>query len=141
MMDITVAEKQGRVSVTILQPHGSLDASNYQDLIARAQEVYSAGARDLLLDLSDTDYVSSSGLVAFQSIGALLRGEDPPNPEEGWGAFRAVLRDREAGLQPHFKLLSPQPHVDKVLRMVGFDHFLEIHTDLEAAIASFQPAV
>lgn len=133
----TVVEKQGRVPVTILQPHGSIDASNYRDLIAEANQAYSAGARDLLLDLSNTSYMSSSGLIALQSIGALLRGEDPPDLEEGWGAFRAVHRDRESGMQPHFKLLSPQPRVEKVLEMVGFDRFLEIHTDLETAVASF----
>ncbi len=46
-------------------------------------------------------------------------------------------RDRESGMQPHFKLLSPQPRVEKILEMVGFDRFLEIHTDLETAVASF----
>jgi anti-anti-sigma regulatory factor len=40
-------------------------------------------------------------------------------------------------LQPHFKLFGPQPRVDKVLKMVGFDRFLEIHTNLETAVASF----
>ena len=34
-MDITVQQMQGRVPVTILQTHGDLDASNYQDLIAK----------------------------------------------------------------------------------------------------------
>jgi hypothetical protein len=81
--------------------------------------------------------MSSSGIIALQSIGALLRGENPPDPEGGWGAFRAVHRDRESGLQPHFKLLSPQPRVGEILEMVGFDRFLEIHTDLETAVASF----
>jgi anti-anti-sigma regulatory factor len=137
MTEITVGEQQGRVPVMILQPHGSLDASNYQDLIAKAQQAYNAGAKDILLDLSDTDYMSSSGVVALQSIGALLRGEEPPDPEGGWGAFRAVHRDREAGMQSHFKLLSPQPRVEETLEMIGFDRFLEIHTDLETAVASF----
>jgi anti-anti-sigma regulatory factor len=137
MTKTTVVEKQGRVPVTILQPHGSIDASNYQDLIAEARQAYGTGARDMLLDLSNTDYMSSSGLVALQSIGALLRGETPPDVEEGWGAFRAVHRDRDSGLQSHFKLLGPQPRVEKILKMVGFDQFLEIHTDLETAIASF----
>jgi anti-anti-sigma regulatory factor len=114
-----------------------LDASNYQDLIAKAQQVYDEGARDLILDLSDTPYMSSSGLVALQSIAALLRGEEPPDPEAGWGAYRAIHRDREGGFQEHLKLLNPQPRVDQVLEMVGFKRFLEVHTDLEAAVASF----
>jgi anti-anti-sigma regulatory factor len=123
--------------VTVLQPHGELDASNYRDLIEKAQEVYDAGARDILLDLSDTAYMSSSGLVALQSIAALTRGEAPVDPEAGWGAFRAMDRDRESGFQQHFKLLGPQPRVDHVLEMVGFKRFLEVFGDLETAVASF----
>jgi anti-anti-sigma factor len=136
-INLTISQAQGRVPVTILHPHGELDASNYQDLIAEAQKVYDAGATDILLDLGDVPYLSSSGLVALQSIAALLRGEKPPDASQGWGAIHAVHRDREAGLQPHFKLLNPQPRVDRVLETVGFRRFLEMHTDLEAAIASF----
>ena len=136
-MNITVSQAQGRVPVTVIQPHGQLDASNYQDLIAEAQKAYQAGTRDILLNLSDTSYMSSSGIVALQSIAALLRGEKPPDPEAGWGAFRAVDRDRDKGCQEHFKLLSPQPRVDHVLEMVGFKQFLDIFDDMETAIASF----
>jgi anti-anti-sigma regulatory factor len=136
-MDITVSQIQGRVPVTVLQFHGDLDASNYQDLIAKAQQAYDDGARDLLLDLSDTPYMSSSGLVALQSIAAMLRGEEPLDPEAGWGAYHAIHRDREGGFQEHLKLLSPEPRVDQVLEMVGFRRFLEVYTDLDSAIASF----
>jgi anti-anti-sigma regulatory factor len=136
-MDITVSHIQGNVPVTVLQPHGDLDASNYQDLIANAQQAYDDGARDLLLDLSDTPYMSSSGLVALQSIAAMLRGEKPLEPEAGWGAYHAIHRDREGGVQEHLKLLSPQPRVDQVLEMVGFQRFMEVYTDLDAAVASF----
>ena len=136
-MDITVSRAQGRVPVMVLQPHGDLDASNFRDLIAKAKEVYESGTRDILVDLSDTSYMSSSGLVALQSIAALTRGDPTPNLEEGWGAIRAIDRDRDSGLQPHFTLLSPQPRIDRVLEMTGFSRFLEVHTDLETAVASF----
>jgi hypothetical protein len=33
-------------------------------------------------------------------------------------------------------LLNPQPHVDQVLEMSGFKLFLEVHSDLDQAIAS-----
>ena len=136
-MDITVSHAQGRVPVTVLHVHGEVDASSYQDLIAKAQEVCVAGTRDILLDLGDVPYLSSSGLVALQSIAALLRGDKTPDLESGWGALRAVDRDRDTGLQSHFKLLNPQPRVAHVLEVVGFERFLEIYTDLEEAVASF----
>lgn len=136
-MSVTISQVQGRMPVTILHVHGELDASNYQDLINTAQKACRGGAQDILLDLGDTSYMSSSGLVALHSIAALLRGDEPPDPEAGWGAFRAIERDRGTGLQTHFKLLNPQPRVARVLDMVGFDQFLEIHTDLDEAVASF----
>jgi len=55
--------------------------------------------------------MSSSGLVALHSIAVMLRGEKPPDLGSGWGTFRAVDRDKDLGLQPHFKLLNPQPDV------------------------------
>ena len=33
-MEITVYQAQGSVPVTVLQPHGDLDASNFRDLVA-----------------------------------------------------------------------------------------------------------
>ena len=136
-MEVTVSQAQGRVEVTVLQPHGDLDAASYTDLIAAAQEVYQAGASDILLDLSDTPYMSSSGLVALQSIAALLRDEEPPDLEAGWEALRDLKRAPEAGFQEHLKLLSPQPRVARVLEMVGFTKFLEVCSDMEDAVASF----
>ncbi len=137
-MEITVTQVQGTsVQVTVLGTHGDLDASNYQDLISKAQEAYDAGARDLLLDLSDTPYMSSSGLVALQTVASLLRGERVTESEEGWGAIRAIDRHRDSGLQQHLKLLNPQPRVERVLDMVGFTRFLEVYPNLDAAISSF----
>ncbi len=136
-MKADVFVSQGRVPVTILRPYGELDASNYQGLIAEAQKIHDAGARDILLDLGEVPFMSSSGLVALQSIAALLRGEEPPGPESGWSAFRSIHRDREAGVQLHLKILNPQPRVDRVLETVGFKRFIAIFSDVETAVASY----
>ncbi len=136
-MNVTVSEALGKVAVTILQPHGDLDAASYQQLIAKAQEARRSGASNILLDLGDTPYMSSSGLVALQSIAALLRDEAPPDLESGWATLRGLGHASEAGFQPHLKLLNPQPRVVQVLEMVGFTRFLEIYSELEDAIASF----
>lgn len=128
---------EGRVPVTILRPYGELDASNYQELIADARKAYDGGARDLLLDMGEVPYMSSSGLVALQSMAALQRGEEPPDPELGWAAFRSIRRDRDAGIQAHFKILNPQPAVARVLETAGFKRFIEIYPDMETALASY----
>ena len=136
-MKITTSQAQGRVPVTILSLQGNLDGSNYQAVIAKANEVYTAGAQNLLIDMGEVPFMASSGLVALHSIALIMRGEEPPGPEAGWGAFHAIDRDRDSGLQQHLKLLNPQPTVDRTLEMTGMKEFFEIHTDLEAAVASF----
>ena len=136
-MEVTISQAQGRVPVTVLCPHGDLDGSSYRALITAAQDAIGEGAQYMVLDLSDTPYMSSSGLVALQSIAAMLRGDEPPDLDSGWSALHAVDRDRETGLQHHLRILNPQPRVEHVLDMVGFNRFLAVYTELETAIASF----
>ena len=137
-MLISILQKQGRVPVTVININGRLDGQNYQELIARGQELYDAGTRDILLDLTDLSYVSSAGMVAFHNIAILLRGETPPSPDQGWGAYRSMGRSStEDGTQEHFKLFNPQPEVDHILDMVGFNTIFKIFTDLDEAINSF----
>ena len=136
-MNISIEKVQGRVPVAILGVQGALDATNYQELIAKVKEVYGTGTRDILVDLGHTSFISSSGLVALHSIAVILKGEQPPNPEGGWSAIHAVGRGLASGAQQHIKLLNPQPKVERVLEKAGLKELFEIHTDLAAALASF----
>ena len=136
-MNIQVSTEKGRAPVTVLKIEGQLDGQNYQELISQARELYEAGARDMLLDLSGLTYISSAGLVALHTIALMLRGEAPLDPDQGWAAVRSADRSRQAGVQQHIKLLNPRPEVSSVLEMVGFTTFFETFTDREKAIQSF----
>ena len=136
-MNIIVENAQGRVPVTILELHGDLDGSNYQEVIARARDLYGAGMRHLLIDMGDTAYMSSAGLVALHSVILLLRGEQPPDPDSGWSAFHAIAREQGGGVQKAVKLLNPQPRVRRTLEMTGMQEFFEVYTDRQAAVESF----
>jgi anti-anti-sigma regulatory factor len=133
-MNISVSQN-GPVSNIKLD--GQLDGQTYLDLIAKARELYNAGARDFLLDLSDLTYVSSAGLVAFHSVALLARGEQTPDIEGGWSAYRAMARSSEAGIQKHVKLLNPRAEVMGVMDMVGFGQMFEIFTNMDEAVKSF----
>jgi anti-anti-sigma factor len=136
-MNISISQAQGNVPVTVIKLDGQLDGQNFQELIAKAQELHSAGARDFLLDLSDLTYISSAGLVALHSVALLARGEEVPDMEGGWSAYRSMGRTSEAGVQKHVKLLNPRSEIMGVLDMVGFSSVFEIYTDREEAINSF----
>ncbi len=136
-MNISVSQQQGNVPVTVLKVDGQLDGQSYQDLIAKARELYDAGARDFLLDFTDLTYISSAGLVAIHSIALLVKGEELPDPESGWSAYRSMGRTSAAGLQTHIKLLNPREDVRNVLDMVGFGNVFQIFTDPDEAVKSF----
>ena len=136
-MDISVSQAQGNVPVTVLKLDGQLDGQNYQELITKARELYSAGARDFVLDLSDLTYISSAGLVALHSVALLVKGEELPDTEQGWSAYRSMGRTSSSGPQSHIKLLNPREEVKNVLDMVGFGNVFQIFTDLDQAVKSF----
>ena len=136
-MDISVSQTQGNVPVTVLRLDGQLDGQNYQDLINKAQELFNVGARDFIIDLSDLTYISSAGLVALHSIALLVKGDELPDTEHGWSAYRSLGRTSAAGLQTHIKLFNPREDVKGVLEMVGFTNVFEIFADLDEAVKSF----
>jgi anti-anti-sigma regulatory factor len=138
-MNITIEQVHGTVNVSVLVTHGDIDASNYLELVQKAQELVLGGEQNLLLDLGDSPFLSSSGLVALHSIALLLRGKKAIDPESGWDAIHAMENDLENGIQKHIKLLNPQARVERTLERTGLKQFFEIFTDRAQALASFRP--
>ncbi len=136
-MEITVSQEQGRISISVIKVSGQLDGQTYEALITKAREVVDGGIRNILLDLSELTYISSAGLVSLHTIALLTRGEDLPDPEQGWSSLKSMDRSRDGGLQKNIKLLNPRPEVTSVLDMVGFSAFFEVFTDKQKAIDSF----
>jgi len=132
-MEITVTQEQGRVPVIILHVKGDVNAATADEFQAQAQKAYDDGARDMLIDLSGVSLLSSAGLRALHSIFNMLRSESSEESDE---AVRKGLIDGTFK-SPHLKLLKPNQNVNQVLRMSGFDMFLEIYDDLKKAVASF----
>ena len=136
-MEITTSQAHGRVPVTVIKIDGQLDGQTYQGLINKARELYAAGARDFLMDMTDLSYISSAGLVALHSVAMLVRGEELPNPESGWSALKSMPKTSTAGKQVHLKLLNLRSEVQSVLEMVGFISVFDLFTDFDEAIKSF----
>ena len=136
-MEIIISQNQDTSPVTVMQLRGALDGSSYEAFITEAEELYKAGTRNLLLDMSELEFLSSAGLAALHRVARVLRGDDRATMEEGWSAVRAMGRDSDSGFQEHMKLLNPSENIESVLDTVGFKAFFEIYTDLEQALAAF----
>ena len=137
-LETAVEQASGRVPITVLTLDGELDASNFTELIERVRGLYDAGTRHLLLDLTNLQFMASSGLVALHSIVRLMHGEPPPDPEAGWGALHALGQDvAEGSTQAEVQLCGAQPAVERVLSRTGLNRLFLAHPDRATALAAF----
>lgn len=134
-MDITTSKHDGRIPVTVLHINGKLDSTSFQSLIAQAQKAYDAGARHLVLDMTNMSYISSAGLAALHSISLVFQGKDAPDLESGWQVFKGM--DFNRGKQTQVKLAGLWPEVQSVLDVVGFTLLFDTYPNVDAAVASF----
>lgn len=126
-MEIKVAYEQGRVPVAVFQLTGPLVSE--EELETRAQQEYTAGARNFLIDLSGVPYMATAGLRALHSIYAMVRPEAGVDVSRGLAAGTYTAR--------HLKLLKPSRHVSEALEVAGYTMFIEVLQDRTAAINSF----
>jgi anti-anti-sigma regulatory factor len=139
-MEIKTQSVPGSSTLAVLDLNGELDASNYLDVIEQVRRLYDQGTRQLVIDLSDVSFLSSSGLVALHSAALVMRGDEPPSPDLGWSAFHAIASDVEQeGFETCCTLANPQARVRRSLEMTGFSAFLHIYDDVDSAVKSFTP--
>ena len=89
--------------------------------------------RYLLLDLSDVNYISSAGLRALHNIYKLFRADAADESSE---AISKGITD--GTYKAHqLKLLNPNSDVSRILKMAGFDMYLDIFHNQKEAVAAF----
>jgi len=123
-MNITISQEQARVPVTVFRVEGRINLGNADDLTRKAQNAYEVGMRDLILDLSGVESLTSAGLRAILTIMRMLGTDSKDSPGV-------------KGKSLHLKLLNPTEYVLITMRTAGFDRYLEIYESLPEALASF----
>ena len=99
--------------VWVVAPHGRLDSSLCGGLNAVVHEQLGLGRRRLVIDLSDVDYVSSTGLKTLVSL---------------WQKVREAKGD--------MVLAAVHPRVNEVLAIIGLDLVFSIYTTAREAAHS-----
>jgi anti-anti-sigma factor len=132
-LEIVVSQEEGQVPVTVYHLKGVIGANTYERLEAQAAGDVANGMLNLLLDLSEVTYMSSAGLRTLHDIFVMLQADTTD------GSSQAMRQGMMAGTykSPNLKLLNPPPDVLRVIKIQGFDMFLEILSDYKKAIASF----
>ena len=111
---------------------GDVNASNFMEVVDKAQAVYDNPARHLIIDLSEVPSISSTGHVAIHKI-ALIYSGVPQNVE----ANENPDFTHSSQARKYVRLVSPQPAVDESLTKAGMKLFFKVFNDLESAIQSF----
>lgn len=100
--------------VTVVDVKGRIDSSTAADFDQEVMGLVESGHKNLLVDMSDVDFLSSAGLRTLVSARKALQ---------------------ESGGQ--IKLAQPSERVVDTLDIAGLDVLFEMISEREAAIASF----
>ena len=138
-MTIDVEKLGGNPPVTVIALTGELDASNYEQVIDIVRDAYADGSRGLVLDLEQLTFMASSGLFALHSAVRIMRGETPPDPEEGWGALHEMAQDPDAQAS-NVRLAAAQEPIARVLDRTGMLRLFPLDDTRAVAIAVIQGA-
>lgn len=130
-MHIDVTIQQAPEPVAVMSIHGEINASNFVQVVDKAQEIYQNPARNLILDLSEVSSISSTGLAAIHKVALIYSGVPKEKMEHPDLTHSSQARKR-------VKLLNPQPDVEKALESAGLKLFFKVFRDLESALNSFQ---
>ncbi|MDP2423290.1 MAG: STAS domain-containing protein [Bacteroidales bacterium] len=100
--------------VTIIEIIGRLDTSNYNQLESKINELLEKGHIRLLVDCSQMDYVSSSGLRIF-----------------------LVGLKKIISIKGKFALCGLQENIREIFEISGFNSIFSIYPNLDEALSSF----
>ncbi len=131
-MEIELSQRLGRVPVTVMRVKGNVDTLSYETFQKFGETIFLAGAEYILLDLEEVPFISSAGFQAIGQVFKMLHEQ----PNHSGPAPLGRLNDGTYK-SPHLKLLKPNARVVEALHLAGFDTFLEVFHDLDAAIASY----
>ena len=136
-MELTVSIQQAEEPIAIMRIKGEIDASNFLEVVNKAQEIYDKPARHLIIDLSEVTSVSTTGLVGLHKIALVYSGAPHEMDADAPTKERRPDFTHHSNARKFVKLLNPQPDVEKSLEKAGMKLFFKVYRDLATAIESF----
>ena len=112
---VKVMQAQGNIPVTVFQIQDRVNLGNYKELEASAKEAYDNGMRDLVIDLSISDSLTSIGIRALVVIHKMLATDKGK----------------------HLKLAGVSQPIREMLEVAGITQFIEIYDTVDEAVAAY----
>ncbi len=116
--------------VKLLHLAGKLNGLTHDELMGAARQEQTAGARYLLIDLTNLDYIGSAGLAVLHEIYRMF------TPQEDVAAWEQQ-HPGEPYKSSYVKLAGASPHIYYVLSISGFLENMPIYPDLDEGLQSF----
>jgi anti-anti-sigma factor len=132
---VKTSQVDGQPPVTILHVLDRINMGNADQLEQAARDAYQQGSRNMLIDLTGVPSITSAGLRAILVVYKLL-GSERSDHEQVSSAAKTGSPDQPSK-SAYLKLLNASLEVRKVLRIAGFEDYLEIFNDRDEAIASY----
>lgn len=118
----------------VLRVQGSVDGETFGRLLVEAQQLVMQGARCLVIDLSECEYMSSAGIMALTSVFKQLRELTRSEVNASWENKNVLERAGEVGPARQLVLVNPCPPVARVLNLAGVSAYIPIFPDVAQAV-------
>jgi anti-anti-sigma factor len=132
-MEITISTIKARVPITVMHVKGNVDSDTHSQFQAIADEVIRLGARYVIVDLSETSFMSSAGLNVLHNLFNQLRSANNDLDDDG------LRRKIAAGgyKSPYLKVANLQSQVRDAFIISGFNAYIDMVDDVNKAAAAF----
>jgi len=113
---VEITQTQGRVPVAVFHVRERVHLGNFSELENAANDAYDKGVRNVVIDLSQSDTLTSIGLRALVVVHKILAKENSGK---------------------HLKIAGATTIVREIMQVTGISQFIDIFDTVEEAVASF----
>ena len=111
-----ISQVNERVSMTILRLRERIHLGNFSELENMAKDAYKAGTRSLVIDLENSNSLTSIGLRALVVIHKIMAQDDKD--------YR-------------LKVAGATTMIREIMEVTGIAEFIDIYDTVDEAVASF----
>ena len=111
-----ISQVNGRVPVTILRLRERIDLDNFAELENLVKDAYEAGTRSLVIDLEQSNTLTSIGLRALVVIHKIMAKDNNTN---------------------RLRVTGVTTIIHEIMEVTGILEFIDIYDTVDEAVASF----
>jgi len=135
-MNLTSAELPRHIAVLSVQ--GSFDGATYGQILVEGEQLVTRGARVLILDLTECEYMSSAGLMTLTLLWKRMRALQRAENDAAWETQNVLARAGVLGYRRQLILAGARPDVLRVLNLAGMPAYIEMYPDVPTALVALE---